>query len=128
MYFRRCVMLGNLNNLSVLSFKKNLIKEQEKEITKHEQAHKSKAGNLAGPIVIDKDSNGIPTGGHVDIKMPVLNEKDPSKTIEHAKKVIDAALAPSDPSNQDYKVAATAGDILSKAKNLETKNKLNYLA
>ena len=121
-------MIGKLSNSNFLSFSKGIIKERENEIKEHELAHKNAAGNLAGPIVIEKDSQGIPTGGHVDIKMPVLDKENPTQTIKHAKKVINAALAPSDPSNQDYKVAATAGDILSKAKNLESKNKLNYFA
>ncbi len=121
-------MIKNLNNSTFLNFKKNIIKKQEKEIMQHEQAHKSAAGSLAGPIVIEKDSQGVPTGGHVNIKMPVIDKQNPTQTINHAKKVITAALAPNDPSEQDYKVAATADDILSKAKKLESKNKLNYFA
>ena len=110
--------------------KKALIKLRYNEVYAHEQKHKSAAGSLGGAIVIEKNAQGIPTGGHVDIKMPVLDKKNPDKTIKHANTVIKAAMAPSDPSNQDYKVAADAKAIKSQAQNYQKENgqKLNILA
>ncbi len=123
---------GSLNNLCAKQ-KQNFIKQRYDEIYAHELAHKQAAGSFGGSIVIEKDGNGIPVGGHVSIKMPGLNPADPEKTIKHADTVIRAALAPSDPSSQDLKVASEARNIKSKALSLKSTNpnvgnKLNYIA
>ncbi len=123
---------GSLNNLCAKQ-KQNFIKQRYDEIYAHELAHKQAAGSFGGSIVIEKDGNGIPVGGHVAIKMPGLNPADPEKTIQHADTVIRAALAPSDPSSQDLKVASEARNIKSKALSLKSTNpnvgnKLNYIA
>ena len=107
---------------------KSLIKKNYREIYAHELAHKHAAGTLAGPIVIEKNSEGIPIGGHVDIKMPSLNKENPQETINQADTVIKSALAPKDPSSQDYKVANEAKSIKHKAEMIQSKNKLNYFA
>ena len=119
----------NSNNLYNQQ-KKALITQRYNEIYSHEQKHKSAAGSLGGAIVIEKDSQGIPTGGHVDIKMPGLDKKNPDKTIKDANTVIKAAMAPSDPSNQDYKVAAKAQAIKTQAQNYQKKlgQKLDIMA
>lgn len=108
--------------------KDDLIRKNYDHIYTHELAHKIAGGSFAGAISIEKDANGIPISGHVPIKMPTLNKKDPQSTIEHAKKVIKAALAPSDPSSQDYKVAAEATAIKNKAEKIKTQKQLNYIA
>ncbi len=100
----------------------DLIQERYNHIYNHEMAHKIAGGSFAGSISVQKDSNGIPVSGHVPIQMPILDKKNPKKTIDHAKQVIKAALAPSDPSSQDYKVASEAEAIKAKAE------KLNYMA
>ena len=51
--------------------------------------------------------------------MPKLNEQNPDETISQAKTVINSAMAPSDPSEQDYKVASAARDTLNKAESLK---------
>ena len=110
--------------------KKALITQRYNEVYAHEQKQKSAAGSLGGAIFIEKDSQGIPIGGHVDIKMPVLDKKNPDKTIKHADTVIKAAMAPSDPSNQDYKVAEKAKNIKTQAQNYQKKSgqKLDIMA
>ena len=120
-------------NSQALSFKQLKQDTFEKQNTKayndvyaHESAHKAAAGALGGSIVIEKGANGAVTGGHVDIKMPALDKKDPDKTISQANQVIKAALAPSDPSGQDYKVAAQAQGILGQAE--QAKKQLNVVA
>lgn len=115
-------------NLLAQNQKQQLIKNQYNKIYSHELAHKRAGGSLAGGIVIEKNAQGIPVSGHVSIKMPTLNETNPDETIADAKTVINSALAPSDPSGQDLKVAAEARNILSQAQNLKNKQKLNYLA
>ena len=108
-----CVFM--INAVGTSNPYQSLIKQRYDEIYKHEQAHKSAAGSLGGAIVIEKNAQGIPVGGHVDILMPVLDKNNPDKTIKHADKVIKSAMAPSDPSGQDYKVAAEARHIKNEA-------------
>lgn len=108
-----------MNLMSVPMFKSQLIRKNYDEIYAHELAHKQAGGSLAGPIVIEKNSEGIPVGGHVSIKMPVLNKENPEETIAQADTVIKSAMAPSDPSAQDYRVAAQAKSIKSQAKRLD---------
>ena len=108
--------------------KQKVIKEQYDKIYAHELAHKMAGGSLAGSIVIENNAQGIPVAGHVDIKMPALNNKNPKQTISDAKTVINSAMAPSDPSQQDYKVANEARILLNKAQEIEKENGLNYLA
>lgn len=105
-----------------------LAKRNYSEIYSHELAHKQAAGSLAGSIVIEKNAEGIPVGGHVDIKMPALNPENPEETIKHADKVIKAAMAPSDPSGQDFKVAAKARAIKNQAQGLLNNKRLDYYA
>lgn len=86
-------------------------RERYNEVYNHELAHKNAGGTYAGAIVIDKDANGVATGGHVDIQMPVMNKANPQSTINHANVVFGAAMAPHAPSDQDYKVAGKAMEI-----------------
>lgn len=59
--------------------KQDLINKNYNEIYAHEAAHKAAGGALAGAIVIEKNADGIPVGGHVAIKMPSLNPANPKK-------------------------------------------------
>ncbi len=104
-----------------------LIKKNYSEIYAHELAHKSAGGALAGSIVVERNADGIPFAGHVDIKMPSLNPNDPQKTINDANTVIRSAMAPSDPSDQDYRVAAQAQSIKMQAQAIKAKNVGNKL-
>ena len=108
--------------------KQELIKKNYNEIYAHEAAHKRAGGSLAGSIVIEKNADGIPVGGHVSIKMPALNKKNPQDTIDKANIVFKAALAPAEPSEQDYKVAADAKTLISEAEGIKNSKKLDYYA
>ena len=111
--------------------KQDLIRKNYNEIYAHEMAHKSAGGQYAGAISIERNSEGIPVGGHVPIQMPVLDKKNPQKTIDHANVVIKAAMAPADPSGQDYKVADRANSIKMQAQSIKQKhqgNKLDVIA
>ena len=135
---KKCIMIKRrkgaelLMDCRTISLFRNLeqqaIRQRYNEIYAHELAHKNAAGSLAGPIVIEKDSNGIPIGGHVSIAMPALDKEHPEKTVKHADIVIKSALAPSDPSEQDYKVAAKAKAIKSQAETIQKQHKLDYYA
>lgn len=111
--------------------RQSLINKNYNEIYAHEMAHKSAGGALSGSIVIEKNSDGIPVGGHVAIKMPSLNPDNPQQTIDEANIVIRSAMAPGDPSPQDYKVAAKARQIKAQAQGMlqgDKGKKLNLMA
>lgn len=92
-----------------------LKKKRFDEIYTHELAHKNAGGALAGDIVIEKDANGIAFTGHVDIKMPALDKKNPEACLKDAEIVQKAAMAPGDPSGQDKAVANKASNLISRA-------------
>ena len=108
--------------------KQSLIRKNYREIYAHELAHKNAAGGYAGQIVIENNSDGIPISGHVSIKMPQLDKEHPEKTIKHADIVIKSAMAPSDPSTQDYKVANEARAIKNEAETIKNKKGFDYYA
>ena len=60
--------------------------------------------------------------------MPTLDKENPQNTIDMANIVINSAMAPSDPSNQDFKVANNAKKIKSEAENFKARKKLDYYA
>ena len=102
--------------------KNALIQKNYAQIYAHEKAHQNAGGALAGPIVIEKNEQGIPVGGHVSIKMPTLNKNKKQKKINDANTVIRAAMAPSDPSGQDYAVANQAQKIKMQAQATKNEN------
>ena len=114
--------------------KQKLIKKNYNEIYEHEAAHKAAAGSLGGSIHIVNNSAGIPVSGFVPIAMPSMPEKPTKnglqKTIDHAKTVIKAAMAPKDPSSADYRVKASAEKTLNKAesKKKNISKQLDYMA
>jgi hypothetical protein len=119
--------IGVFNN-SYLSPKKKVDNEnQNKEfeaykeqtnnhIMQHEQAHKTAGGALAGSIVIEKNSDGVAYAGHVPIQIPeVVEGGNIEETKKQNEQVKTSAMAPSDPSGQDYLVAAQAQANINKA-------------
>lgn len=85
------------------------------QIMAHEKEHASVIGGT--PVVIT-DANGIAIGGYVEIDVPSVDEADLEGTMEKAQRVIDAALAPSDPSSQDQNIASQAKSVLERAQSL----------
>lgn len=107
--------------------KQRLIQENYNHIYAHEMAHKNAGGSFAGGIYIERNSDGIPVSGHVPIAMPVLDKRNPQATIDHANVVVRAALAPMDPSAQDFKVANQAAQIKMSAMAFKSKHQGNKL-
>ena len=105
--------------------KQDLITRNYNHIYAHEMAHKIAGGSFAGNITIERNAEGIPVAGYVPIQMPVLNKLNPQQTIDHANTVIRSALAPSDPSDQDYKVARAAENIKMQAVAFKAKHQGN---
>lgn len=86
------------------------LKAIEEKVKAHEAAHKSAGGTITGPVSYSytrgPDGKNYITGGEVPIS--VSPGKTPQETINRMQQVIQAALAPADPSPQDRAVAAQA--------------------
>jgi hypothetical protein len=86
------------------------LKAIEEKVKAHEAAHKSAGGAMTGPVSYSftrgPDGKNYITGGEVPIS--VSPGKTPRETITRMQQVIQAALAPADPSAQDRSVAAQA--------------------
>ncbi len=96
------------------------LKARDTEVKAHERAHVAAAGgHTQGGIKYEKqrgpDNKEYAVGGHVSIDTAPV-QGDPSATILKAQTVQRAALAPSEPSGADRKVAAAAAHTLRKAR------------
>ncbi len=82
----------------------------EQKVKAHEMAHKAVGGQYAGQVsynyTLGPDGKLYITGGEVSID--TSEEKTPEETIKKMQVIRAAALAPMDPSPQDYRVAALA--------------------
>lgn len=95
------------------------LKARDREVRAHEQAHV----NAGGSLVTKGASYGYNTGpdgiryavsGEVQIDITPV-EDDPQATLNKMTQVQRAALAPIDPSSQDYAVAARASQLALRA-------------
>ncbi|EAI7242362.1 hypothetical protein CK719_01200 [Campylobacter upsaliensis] len=97
----------------------------DRNVKAHEAAHQAAGGGLAGAASFSytkgPDNQMYATAGEVPIKMQKGNT--PEETIAIARQVVAAAMAPSDPSPQDYKVAANATKMEIEARAEATKLK-----
>ncbi len=96
------------------------LKQRDREVRTHEQAHLAAAGSLAkgGPsfkFQRGPDGQQYAVGGEVNIDISA-EPGDPKATIEKAQRIRRAALAPANPSAQDRSVAAAATRIESEAR------------
>ncbi|WP_051999993.1 putative metalloprotease CJM1_0395 family protein [Caenispirillum salinarum] len=86
------------------------LKARDSEVRRHEQAHQTVGGHLAGAASYDTvkgpDGQSYAIGGEVPID--ASPEDDPEATIDKMERVKAAALAPAEPSGQDRAVAARA--------------------
>ena len=89
------------------------LSERDREVKAHEQAHVAVGGQYAGTASYEykrgPDGVNYAVSGEVDISLSKL--ADPYMTIDKMKQVKQAALAPAEPSAQDYAVAAKATQI-----------------
>jgi hypothetical protein len=87
-----------------------VLKERDREVRMHEQAHAAVGGQYAAAPSYEyesgPDGKRYAVGG--DVSIDVSAEKTPADTIRKMQQVKAAALAPVEPSGQDYKVAADA--------------------
>jgi hypothetical protein len=93
------------------------LKAIEEKVKAHEAAHKAAGGAMTGPISYSytrgPDGRSYVTGGEVPIS--ITPGKTPQETISRMQQVIQAALAPADPSSQDRAVAGQAAQEMQKA-------------
>ncbi|TKX32665.1 putative metalloprotease CJM1_0395 family protein [Campylobacter aviculae] len=86
------------------------LQNTDRNVKAHEAAHQAAGGGLAGAASFTytrgPDNKMYATAGEVPIKMQ--KGKTPEETIANARQIVAAAMAPADPSPQDYKVAANA--------------------
>lgn len=102
------------------------LKTRDTEVRTHEQAHLAAAGDLAtsgasfsyqqGP-----DGKQYAIGGEVNIDTGAADT--PEETITKMQRVIAAAMAPAEPSGQDYSVAASARQLMSDMRTQINQNK-----
>lgn len=94
------------------------LKSTEEKVKAHEAAHKSAGGTMTGPVSYTytrgPDGRNYVSGGEVPIS--VSSGKTPQETISRMQQVIQAALAPADPSPQDRAVAVQAAALQQQAR------------
>lgn len=95
------------------------LKDRDREVKAHEQAHLSAAGGLATgsahfTYVTGPDGQRYATGGDVGIDVSEV-PNDPQATLRKAETIRRAAMAPAQPSGQDYSVAGKAAAMAAKA-------------
>ncbi len=95
------------------------LKRRDQEVRAHEAAHKRAGGNLASApsyqFTRGPDNIQYAVAGEVSIDTKPV-DGNPQKTIEKMETVRKAALAPSNPSSQDRRVAAQAEAVIRQAR------------
>lgn len=94
------------------------LEKRDAEVRRHEEAHFRTGGRYASPPQYEyqtgPDGKRYAVGGSVDIDTSEVPE-DPQATIEKARIIKRAALAPEEPSTQDRKVAREADQMAAEA-------------
>jgi hypothetical protein len=87
------------------------LKARDEEVRAHENAHKTAGGGYVGSISYDTqtgpDGREYAIGGEAQIDASPVSG-NPEATIRKMDIVVRAALAPAEPSSQDYAVARSA--------------------
>ncbi len=94
------------------------LKSTDREVRAHEQAHIAAGGALVKGAAsftyqVGPDNQRYAIGGEVSIDTSA--GKTPRETIQRAQRIQAAALAPANPSSQDYSVAAAARQMMVEA-------------
>lgn len=102
------------------------LKKRDAEVRRHEEAHMRTGGRYAGTPKYDyqtgPDGKRYAIGGSVDIDTSEV-PGDPEATIEKARIIKRAALAPEEPSTQDRKVAREADQMAARAQREQSEAK-----
>ena len=104
------------------------LEDRDQEVRRHEQAHFQAAGSYASPPKYEyqtgPDGKRYAVGGSVEIDMSEVTD-DPQATLEKARVIKRAALAPEEPSAQDRKVAREADKMAAEAQKDINEQRLN---
>lgn len=112
--------VGNIHELNPEQLRQlQILKARDREVKNHEQAHLNAAGDIAisgasFQYVTGPDGQRYAVGGEVSIDTSAV-ANDPAATLRKAEIIRRAALAPAQPSSQDYRVAAQATAMANKA-------------
>ncbi|MFY0666130.1 MAG: hypothetical protein JXQ97_16010 [Natronospirillum sp.] len=92
--------------------------KRDREVRQHEQTHQAVGGQYTGSVkyqfVQGPDGRRYAVGGEVSVDLSPAS--DPEETIQKMEQIKRAALAPSDPSGQDRRIAAEATAIIAQAR------------
>lgn len=95
------------------------LKARDVEVKAHEQAHMAAAAGIitqGAHYKYEKGPDGEKYAVSGEVNINLSKEKDPEKTIKKAEQIKKAALAPSEPSSQDQKVAQKADQMINEAR------------
>ena len=96
----------------------NRLKAIDRKVRAHEQAHMAAGAGVTGganyQLTRGPDGRQYAVGGEVTISLSTAST--PEATIDRARRIQAAALAPVDPSSQDRAVAAAAAMLESQAR------------
>jgi len=96
----------------------NRLKAIDRKVRAHEQAHMAAGAGVTGgahyQLTRGPDGRQYAVGGEVTINLSAA--QTPEATIDRARRIQAAALAPVDPSSQDRAVAAAAAMLESQAR------------
>ncbi|MDQ1244768.1 MAG: hypothetical protein QG565_1108 [Campylobacterota bacterium] len=99
------------------------LQSRDTEVRAHEAAHQGAGGGMTGGASFSyqkgPDGRMYAIGGEVSISIP--SGSTPQETIRNAQQAIAAAMAPADPSGQDFAVASSAMVMLIKAQQQQAK-------
>jgi len=98
------------------------LQSRDTEVRAHESAHQSggaATGSASFTYQQGPDGKMYAIGGEVSVSM--RSGSTPEETIANAQAVIASAMAPSDPSAQDFAVASSARVMMIKAQQQKTK-------
>jgi hypothetical protein len=87
------------------------LKATDRKVRQHEMAHLAASQGIAmsgANFEYKRGPDGVNYAVGGDVKIDVSKESDPEKTVDKARRIVTAALAPADPSPQDRQVAARA--------------------
>ncbi len=93
------------------------LRSRDAEVKTHEAAHQAAGGGMTGAASYTyqqgPDGKMYAIGGEVSISIP--SGSTPQENMRNAQQAIAAAMAPADPSGQDFAVASSAMVMLIKA-------------
>lgn len=95
------------------------LKARDREVRAHEMAHLAAAGGLAmsgASFTYQRGADGVNYAVGGEVKIDTSSASTPEQTMRKAQKIRAAALAPAQPSNQDFAVAAKAAQMAAEAR------------